>query len=92
VDQAIVNVDNTVNAVREPLTKDLAELEGTLQAAHTVLADVQNLVGSNQADIGDTVRNLRAASENVRALTESVKQRPWSLIRTKQAPDRRVPQ
>ena len=50
------------------------------------------VVGSNEADIGETVRNLRSASENVRALTESVKQRPWSLVRTKQPADRRVPQ
>jgi ABC-type transporter Mla subunit MlaD len=92
VDQAVVNVDNTVSAIREPLTKDLTELEGTLKAAHTVLASVQNLVGSNEADIEETVRNLRSASENVRALTESVKQRPWSLVRTKQPADRRIPQ
>lgn len=92
VDQAVVNVDNTVNAIREPLTKDLAELESTLQTAHTLLANVQNVVGSNEADIGETVRNLRSASENVRALSESLKQRPWSLIRTKQPSDRRVPQ
>jgi ABC-type transporter Mla subunit MlaD len=92
VDQAVVNVDKTVNAIREPLTKDLTEIESTLQAARTVLADVQNVVSSNEADIGETVRNLRSASENVRALTESVKQRPWSLVRTKQTADRRVPQ
>jgi hypothetical protein len=52
---------------------------------------VQNVVDSNQADIGETVRNLHSASENVRVLTESLKQRPWSLILTKQPADRRVP-
>ena len=92
VDQAVVDVDKTVNDIREPLTKDLAELQSTLQSAHTVLADVHNVVGSNEGDIGETVRNLRSASENVRALSESLKQRPWSLIRTKQGADRRVPQ
>jgi ABC-type transporter Mla subunit MlaD len=92
VDQAVTDVDNTVTAIREPLTKDLTELESTLQAAQTVLASVQNVVGSNEADIGETVRNLRTASENVSVLSDSLKQRPWSLIRTKQAVDRRVPQ
>jgi ABC-type transporter Mla subunit MlaD len=91
-DQAVTNVDNTVNALREPLTKDLTELGSTLQAAHTVIVDVQNIVGSNEADIGETVRNLRSTSENVRVLSESLKQRPWSLIRTKQPADRRIPQ
>lgn len=92
VDQAVSNVDNTVTAIRQPLTKDLTELESTLQAAHTVLTDVQGIVGSNESDVSDTIRNLRSASENVRVLSESLKERPWSLIRTKQAADRRVPQ
>ncbi len=92
VDQAVVNVDNTVNAIREPLAKDLGDLETTLKAAQAVLGDVQDVVGSNQGEIGETVRNLRSASENVRVLTESIKQRPWSLVRTKQPADRRVPQ
>ena len=92
VDQAVATVDSTVTAIREPLTKDLGELESTLRAAHTLLADVQNVVGSNEGDIGETVRNLRSASENVRVLSESLKQRPWSLVRTKQPADRRIPQ
>lgn len=92
VDQTVVDVDNTVIAIREPLTKDLAQLESTLQAAQTVLGNVENVVGSNEGDIGETVRNLRTASENVRVLSESLKQRPWSLVRTKQPGDRRVPQ
>ena len=92
VDHAVVNMDNTVVAIREPLSKDLAELGNTLQAAHTVLADIHNVVGSNEGDIGEAVRNLRSASENVRAVSDSLKQRPWSLIRTNQPADRRVPQ
>jgi ABC-type transporter Mla subunit MlaD len=91
VDQAVVNVDNTVNSIRGPLTKDLTELGSTLQAARGVLVDVHNIVGANEGDIGETVRNLRSASENVRALSDTLKQRPWSLIRTNQPADRRVP-
>jgi ABC-type transporter Mla subunit MlaD len=91
VDQAVVNVDDTVKAIREPLAKDLTELGSTLQVARTVLVDLQNIVSSNEGDIGETVHNLRSASENVRALSESLKQRPWSLVRTKQPTDRSVP-
>jgi phospholipid/cholesterol/gamma-HCH transport system substrate-binding protein len=92
VDRTVTNVNDTVVAVRGPLTKDLAELERTLNEARKLLASVENVVHTNEGEIAETVRNLRTTSENVRALTESVKQRPWSLVRTKQAPDRRVPQ
>jgi hypothetical protein len=37
------------------------------------------------------IENLRAATENLNALTESVKERPWSLIRIRQPEDRKVP-
>jgi phospholipid/cholesterol/gamma-HCH transport system substrate-binding protein len=92
VDRTVTNVNNTVNAVRDPLAKNLAELERTLQQARTLVASVQDVVETNEGDITETVRNLRTTSENVRALSESIKQRPWSLVRTKQPPDRRVPQ
>jgi len=92
VDQTVAKVDDTVSSLRQPLTKDLTELESTLQAAHSVMTDVQSMVGANEGDIGETVRNLRSASENVRVLSESLKERPWSLVRTKQPADRRVPQ
>jgi ABC-type transporter Mla subunit MlaD len=92
VDRTVTNVNDTLNAVRDPLTKDLAELERTLQQARTLLASVQDVVRTNEGDVADTVRNLRVTSENVRALSETIKQRPWSLVRTKQPVDRRVPQ
>jgi ABC-type transporter Mla subunit MlaD len=92
VDRTVTNVDNTVKAVRDPLTKDLAELELTLQQARSLLASVEDMVRSNEGDVTETVQNLRVTSENVRALSESLKQRPWSLVRTKQPLDRKVPQ
>jgi phospholipid/cholesterol/gamma-HCH transport system substrate-binding protein/paraquat-inducible protein B len=92
VDRTVTNVNKTVDAVRAGVTKDLDELERTLHGARTLLASVDDVVRSNQGDVTETVRNLRVTSENVRALSESIKQRPWSLVRTKQPADRRVPQ
>jgi len=91
LDATVTNANVTLDAVREPLTKDLAELEKVLQDARALLASVQEVVRTNDADIADTVRALHAASENLRAFTETVKERPWNLIRTTQPPDRRVP-
>jgi phospholipid/cholesterol/gamma-HCH transport system substrate-binding protein len=91
LDATVTNANVTIDAVREPLTKDLAELDKVLQDARALLASVQEVVRSNDADIADTVRALHAAAENLRAFTETVKERPWNLIRTTQPPDRRVP-
>ena len=92
LDHAVTNVITTVDAVREPLTSDLAELQRTLESARALIDGVQRVVGDNEGDIQLTVRSLRTAADNVRLLTETLKERPWNLIRTSQPPDRKVPQ
>jgi phospholipid/cholesterol/gamma-HCH transport system substrate-binding protein len=90
-DETIQNVNGTVTEVREPVRKDLAELQDTLLETKRLLADMQVLVKANDYKIDDTIENLRTVTENLDDLTESVKQRPWSLVRIKQPEDRKVP-
>jgi ABC-type transporter Mla subunit MlaD len=91
-DGAVQNVNGTVSDLREPIRKDLVELQNTLQEAKKLLADMQVVVHANDSKIEDTVESLREATDNLDQLTNSVKQRPWSLIRIKQPKDRKVPQ
>ena len=90
-DETVQNVNGTVSEMREPARKDLAELQDTLLEAKHLLADMQVIVRANDYKIDDTIENLRTATENLDDLTESVKQRPWSLIRIRQPEDRKVP-
>ena len=91
LDDAVTNVSTTVDAVREPLTRDLAELQRTLENARALIGSVQRVVGDNEDDIHQTVQSLQTASENVRLLSQTLKERPWNLIRATQPPDRKVP-
>lgn len=91
-DQTVQNVNGTVSDVREPVRKDLIDLQNTLHQAKQLLADMQVVVRANDYKIDDTVENLRVATENLDQLTDSLKQRPWSLIRIKQPKERAVPQ
>jgi phospholipid/cholesterol/gamma-HCH transport system substrate-binding protein len=90
-DELVGSVSTTVDAVREPLTRDLAELQLTLENARALIDSVRSVVGDNEDDIHQTVQSLRTASDNVRLLSETLKERPWNLIRTTQPPDRKVP-
>jgi ABC-type transporter Mla subunit MlaD len=91
-DVTVQNVNGTVTDIREPARKDLAELQDTLLQAKKLLADMQVMVRANDYKIDDTVENLREATENLDQLTDSVKQRPWSLVRIRQPKERKVPQ
>ncbi|WP_035359473.1 MlaD family protein [Edaphobacter aggregans] len=89
-DNTVQNVNGTVTDMREPIRNDLAELQRTLLQAKQLLADMQVMVRANDYKIDDTVENLRVATENLDQLTDSLKQRPWSLIRIKEPKDRQV--
>ena len=90
-DETVQNVNGTVSEEREPIRKDVVELQNTLLQAKQLLADMKVLVRANDYKIDDTIENLRTATENLDDLTQSVKERPWSLIRIKQPEDRKVP-
>ena len=90
-DDAIQNVNGTVTDLRDPMRKDLLEIQATLQQAQGLLQSMQVIVRGNDYKIDDTVENLREATDNLNQFTNSLKQRPWSLVRVKQPEERQVP-
>jgi phospholipid/cholesterol/gamma-HCH transport system substrate-binding protein len=91
-DGAIQNINGTVSDIRDPLRNDLGELQTTLQEAKGLLDNMQVMVRANDSKVDETLENLRITTQNLSDLSNSVKQRPWSLIRIKQPKDRKVPQ
>jgi phospholipid/cholesterol/gamma-HCH transport system substrate-binding protein len=91
-DSTVVNVNATIDQLRDPIRQDLAQLQSTMEQAKTLIASIQTVVRSNDDNIRATIENLRVATENLDQLTDQVKQRPWSLVRIRQPKDRKVPQ
>jgi phospholipid/cholesterol/gamma-HCH transport system substrate-binding protein len=92
VNATVSNANQTITAVRDPLQTDLAEAQKTLDQARSMIADLQGAIRAKDQGITDTLENVRMATDNLNDLTESVKERPWSLIRIKQPKERKVPQ
>jgi phospholipid/cholesterol/gamma-HCH transport system substrate-binding protein len=90
-DGAVANVSSTVDQMRDPLKEDLVALRSTMDQAKNLMTGLQMLVRSNNDNIRDALENIRIATENLDQLTDDAKQRPWSLIRIRQQPDRKVP-
>jgi hypothetical protein len=59
--------------------------------ARGLIDSLQVMVRTNSQNTTYTLENLRMATDNLNELTESVKERPWSLVRIKQPKDRKVP-
>lgn len=85
------NIDGTVTENRPEVKKDLEALGSTLAEARRVMADVSALLEANRNDIDAMIENFRRSSENLRELTDTIKQQPYSLIRVKAKPERQVP-
>jgi phospholipid/cholesterol/gamma-HCH transport system substrate-binding protein len=91
-DATVSNVNLTIDQLRDPIRQDLAQLQSALEQANSTMKTVQTLVRANDANISETIENMRVATDKLDQLTEQVKQRPWSLLRIRQPKDRKVPQ
>jgi phospholipid/cholesterol/gamma-HCH transport system substrate-binding protein len=91
-DATVMNVNATIDQLRDPIKQDLAQLQSTMEQAKSLIANLQAVVRTNDDNIHETIENIRVATENLDQLTDHVKQRPWSLIRIRQPNDRKVPQ
>lgn len=77
--------------LRDRTQTDLVELQKTLIDVRSLVNNLQVVVRSNQQNISYTLENVRMATDHLNDLTESVDERPWSLIRIRQPKDRNVP-
>jgi phospholipid/cholesterol/gamma-HCH transport system substrate-binding protein len=87
----VSNANGAITGATDPLQTDLAEMRKTLEQARGLIADLQAAMRAKDPNITDTIDNLRTVTDNLNDLTESVKERPWSLVRIKQPKDRKVP-
>lgn len=91
VNSTVTNANGTITVLRDRTQTDLAELQKTLVEVRGLVDNLQAVVRSNQQNIQYTLENIRMATDHLNDFTESVNERPWSLIRIKQPKDRKVP-
>jgi phospholipid/cholesterol/gamma-HCH transport system substrate-binding protein len=87
----VSNANDTITKLRDPIQTDLAEIRNTLDEARTLMATLNAATRAKDQNLNEIVNNLRTATGNLNELTESLKERPWSLVRIKQPADRKVP-
>jgi phospholipid/cholesterol/gamma-HCH transport system substrate-binding protein len=90
-DATVMSVNTTIDQLRDPIQHHLAQLRSTMEQAKSLIGSIQSVVRGNDDYIRETIDNLRIVSENLAQLTDHVNQQPWSLVRIRQAKDRRVP-
>jgi phospholipid/cholesterol/gamma-HCH transport system substrate-binding protein len=82
------NLNAVVEENRKQIRDDLFDLGRSLLEAHQLIMNLNDSLESNRANLDETLENIRASSQNLKQFTDTIKQRPFSLIRVKAEKDR----
>lgn len=84
------NLNAVINENRKEVHESLVRLSSSLADAQRMVNDMDDAVVSNRDNFDETLENIRISSQNLKQFTDTVKQRPFSLIRMR-AEKPRVP-
>jgi phospholipid/cholesterol/gamma-HCH transport system substrate-binding protein len=83
------HVDALVVENREDIRAIIVKLRETLITASALMDEIKNTTDNNVDNIDEILLNVRAATQNLRELTEELKTRPSTLIRGSSLKDRK---
>lgn len=75
------NVNAVVLENRPDLRASVSELRQTLVSASSVMDQLDRTLNYNAGNIDQTLENVRVTTQQLRELTETLKRRPYTLIR-----------
>jgi phospholipid/cholesterol/gamma-HCH transport system substrate-binding protein len=92
VNQVVDNVDATISETRPELRKTMQDLDKALEDARGTIADMRSMLNYNRSQLDLLIENMAASSDNLREFTDTVKQYPFSLLRTPPYQPRKLPE
>jgi phospholipid/cholesterol/gamma-HCH transport system substrate-binding protein len=85
----LAHVDSTLMENRPDIRTSVTGLRDTVAKSTVLLNELNQTLDTNSANIDEILANVRMATENLRALTETVMRSPASLIRGIKVADRK---
>ena len=89
-DTLVTNLNGVVEQNRDEIHATLIELRRALEDAKRLMTNLDDTLVSNRTNLDEALENIRASSQNLKQFTDTIKRRPFSLIRIK-AEKERVP-
>jgi len=88
-DDALAHIDQMLGENRADIRQAVADLRKTLASAASLTAQLDNTFNYNADNIDEILENIRHTTENLKEFTDTIKARPFSLIRGSRVPDRK---
>ena len=86
---ALGHIDAVVLENRQDLRSSVAELRQTLLTASSVMDQLERTLDYNADNIDQTLENVRVTTQHLKDLTETLKRRPYTLIRADRPRERK---
>jgi phospholipid/cholesterol/gamma-HCH transport system substrate-binding protein len=84
--KTINTLEGTIAENRSDLRESIVKLRHVLETANSVTDQLDRTLNANGENIDDILNNFRQASQNLRQFTETLKQRPYTLLRSSSPP------
>jgi ABC-type transporter Mla subunit MlaD len=79
--EALAQLDGSIAEDRPELRQAIASLRQLLASANVLTEQLNQTVNTNAENLDEIVDNLRHVTDNLNAFTETIKTRPYTLIR-----------
>jgi phospholipid/cholesterol/gamma-HCH transport system substrate-binding protein len=80
--KALAHLDATISEDRPDLRKAVSDLRQTLDSAVALTSQLNSTLDTNSENLDEIIDNLRHVTENLNSFTETIKTRPYTLIRS----------
>jgi phospholipid/cholesterol/gamma-HCH transport system substrate-binding protein len=77
----LLHLDGMLTENRPDIRQAVLDLRTALNNANSVLASLNDTVNANQENLDEIIDNLRHVTDNLNSFTETIKTRPYTLIR-----------
>jgi phospholipid/cholesterol/gamma-HCH transport system substrate-binding protein len=88
--QVLAHIDATIGDTQPEVHQALTELRGTLKSLTDLTAQLNQTLDVNSENIDQLLDNLLHVTENLKEFTETIKTRPYSLIRAVTPPEHKT--
>jgi len=85
--EALDHVDSLIGENREDLRKAVVELRRSLTTVTALTSKLDQTLDVNAENIDELLENFRHVSENLKEFTDTIKRRPYTLIRSSSPPE-----
>ncbi|HXN17882.1 MAG TPA: MlaD family protein [Candidatus Binatus sp.] len=76
------HIDSMIKENRPDVRSAVKNLRASLAKANSILSQLDNTVANNSENLDEIIDNLRRITENMTAFTETIRERPYLLIRS----------